>query len=395
MPKFNSEQEERVQKTLGMMESKEDPNIALYARLYTVDYQQLKRRYHGTPAVTSNGGANTQLSEAQDRALVLWIKRQAKHGFPLKPMHVVGAGNWILQMANPEGATAPKPLSKQWFARWVKRHPEYHIIVTTPLETERKEAGNTTMIGEWFEKLRTCITLYGIGPRDLWNMDETGFMVAMLKACKVLVPREIKKCYVRNPSVRDMVTCVEAVSAAGEYIPSMMILKGTKLFERSFFDTGVCGNNHDPQTKWTTTKSGYIDEEKTLQWIEHFDNLTRQHQEGAYRLLLLDGHASHTRPAFIEACWKRNIIPFCLPPHSTHLLQPLDVAVFQPYKHFHAIVIENAVRAGVYNWGKDDFLAAQPWIKKQAFKKSTIKNAFKYTGIYPLDPKRVLKKLKD
>jgi hypothetical protein len=52
--------------------------------------------------------------------LVLWIKQQARHGFPLKPMHVVGVGNWILQMANPEGATAPKPLSKQWFARWVK-----------------------------------------------------------------------------------------------------------------------------------------------------------------------------------------------------------------------------------------------------------------------------------
>jgi hypothetical protein len=41
------------------------------------------------------------------------------------------------------------------------------MIVTTPLETERKEAGNTTMIGEWFEKLRACITLYGIGPRSL------------------------------------------------------------------------------------------------------------------------------------------------------------------------------------------------------------------------------------
>jgi hypothetical protein len=46
-------------------------------------------------------------------------------------------------------------------------------------------------------------------------------------------------------------------------------------------------------------------------------------------------------------------------------------------------------------WGKDDFLAVQPWIKNQAFKKSTIRSAYKHCGIWPFDPERVLEKLKD
>ena len=138
-----------------------------------------------------------------------------------------------------------------------------------------------------------------------------------------------------------------------------------------------------------------MDAEKALGWLEHFDQTSRKHQEGAYRMLLLDGHASHTSPEFIQACEDRCIIPFCLPPHSTHLLQPLDVCVFQPYKHYYAIVTERGVRSGVYNWGKDDFLAAQPEIKKLAFKKATIKSAFKHTGIWPLNAKMVLQKIKD
>src|SRR5436305_118435 len=65
---------------------------------------------------------------------------------------------------------------------------------------------------------------YGVTEREIWNMDETGFMVGMLKECKVLVPRKIKQCYTRDPSNKEMVTCVEAVSAAGEYIPTSSLL---------------------------------------------------------------------------------------------------------------------------------------------------------------------------
>lgn len=52
--------------------------------------------------------------------------------------------------------------------------------------------------------------------------------------------------------------------------------------------------------------------------------------EGEYRLLLLDGHTSHFNWEFFGYCLDHKIIPFCLPAHSTHLLQPLDVGLFSP-----------------------------------------------------------------
>ncbi len=35
---------------------------------------------------------------------------------------------------------------------------------------------------------------------------------------------------------------------------------------------------------------------------------------------------------FVEYCEEHKIIPFCLPPHTTHFLQPLNVVLFFAYK---------------------------------------------------------------
>jgi hypothetical protein len=45
-------------------------------------------------------------------------------------------------------------------------------------------------------------------------------------------------------------------------------------------------------------------------------------------LLLLDGHQCHFTAKVIEAAKQNNIIILCLPPHTTHGLQPLDLVTF-------------------------------------------------------------------
>lgn len=44
----------------------------------------------------------------------------------------------------------------------------------------------------------------------------------------------------------------------------------------------------------------------------------------------MDGHRSHVSWEFLNFCLTHNIICLCLPPHSTHILQPLDVGLFAP-----------------------------------------------------------------
>ena len=68
-----------------------------------------------------------------------------------------------------------------------------------------------------------------------------------------------------------------------------------------------------------------------MEWLKHFHEVTKETvKSGAWRLLMVDGHASHITIEFMEFCLTVNIIVYCLPAHFTHLLQPLDVGLFSP-----------------------------------------------------------------
>lgn len=68
-----------------------------------------------------------------------------------------------------------------------------------------------------------------------------------------------------------------------------------------------------------------------LQWFKLVFNVyTKKQQKGEYRLLIIDGHASHITSEVIQFCRKEKIVLACLPPHTTHALQPLNVSFFLP-----------------------------------------------------------------
>ena len=131
------------------------------------------------------------------------------------------------------------------------------------------------------------------------------------------------------------------------------------------------------------------------EWIRHFHTQTVSRQRGVWRLLLLNGYTSHCTYEFITYCDAQKILPFDLPPHATHLLQPLDVVLFQPYKHWHATAVDEATRTGCHGFNKIEFLAAIKSIRQLTFKSSSIKSSFRQTGLVPYNPSVVLNKLRE
>ena len=57
-------------------------------------------------------------------------------------------------------------------------------------------------------------------------------------------------------------------------------------------------------------------------------------------------------------------------------MQPLDVGLFQPYKHWHAQAINNATQTGCQNFNKLEFLENLGSVCKKTFKEKTICTAF-------------------
>jgi len=75
-------------------------------------------------------------------------------------------------------------------------------------------------------------------------------------------------------------------------------------------------------------------------------------------------------------------------------LQPLDVVVFQPYKHYHAEAVDQVVRLGDATFNKAEFLAAFQGFRTKAFKQLTLKSSFRKTGLIPYNPEMVLAPLR-
>jgi len=99
--------------------------------------------------------------------------------------------------------------------------------------------------------------------------------------------------------------------------------------------------------------------------------------------LLFDGFDSHCTREFLETLEDNRIIPYRLPPHTSHFLQPLDVGPFQPYKHWHAEAVDAATRTGCTSFNKVEFLAAIDSIRYHTFKRHTILKGWRETGLYP------------
>lgn len=90
---------------------------------------------------------------------------------------------------------------------------------------------------------------------------------------------------------------------------------------------------------------------------------------------------------------ENNIHLIFLPPHSTHLLQPLDVGLFGPLHHFYGKAADDYIRNTHCGILKGTFWGFYRTARKQPYTKLNIKNAFRATGIYPFNPNAVLTRL--
>ena len=78
------------------------------------------------------------------------------------------------------------------------------------------------------------------------------------------------------------------------------------------------------------SESGWVDGELFDLWFRH--HFLSHTPPLCPLLLLLDGHSSHYTPAVINKAAEKGIIMFCLPPHSTHLIQALNKRCFSILK---------------------------------------------------------------
>ena len=132
--------------------------------------------------------------------------------------------------------------------------------------------------------------------------------------------------------------------------------------------------------------------ELAVEWLENiFKPHTRPSTPSHWRLLIIDDHQSHTSKPFCDALWSHRIIPFVLPPHTTHVMQPLEVSIFSRLTSAYRRLVSSAAESVGATIDKAQFGTFYAQACEVILTQSAARKAFSDWGIaVNPDPDKVL-----
>jgi hypothetical protein len=116
-----------------------------------------------------------------------------------------------------------------------------------------------------------------------------------------------------------------------------------------------------------------------------FDRCTRNEASRGRKLLIVDGNNNHFNMAFIDYANRHRILLVILPPHSTHRLQFLDIALFSPLANYYTQKLDRLIFEGQ---GLSRMIKRQFWklfrrAWERAFTDENIRSGFKTASNSP------------
>ncbi|KAJ6039314.1 uncharacterized protein N7446_014062 [Penicillium canescens] len=317
---MSDENELKIANALAAYHDRNEPKIKPLAREFDVSYQTLLGRIRGAGSAIGRPATNKALDSQR--------------------------ADDIIHRSNPDR----KPLWHGWGLAFTKRLPKLtphlHFIKQKPKDPKRMGAEDVGLTEMWYDRQEQCIKQYGFRPKDIYNMDETGFRIGEGKAQKVVSASPIS--FTATGGHGESITAIECIAADGWKTPPWFLVKAQYHQESWYID--------EMPDDWTIkpTPKGYSSHTTALEWLDSFIEATnhrvyrhkyaesddeiaearghggrrRYGQDAAirreikaireeadrvhcrgYRLLLFDGHKSHCTPEFILKCWENRIVP--------------------------------------------------------------------------------------
>jgi len=376
---------DEAQVQLALQALQNDPKLSLRAaaRIYSVHHTKLSRRRRGKESRRDIPANSRKMSDLEELVIIQYILDLDSKGFPPRLSGVEDMANRLLAERD------AGRVGVNWASTFVKRHPEVTTRFNRKYDYQRAKCEDPEIIRGWFALVRNTVAKYGIQEADVYNFDETGFMMGVISTAMVVTSSERRgRAKSKQPGNREWATVIQGVNATGWAIPPFIIVKGRyHLF--SWYE------NSPLPKDWViaTSENGWTTNERGLEWIQHFDKHTKARTAGVYRLLVLDGHDSHHSTDFEVYCKENSIITLCMPPHSSHILQPLDVGCFSPLKTAYGKQIEGMMRASITHITKEDFFPAFLAAHQAAITPDNVRGGFRGAGLVPFDPEKVISQL--
>ncbi|KAM3601738.1 uncharacterized protein V6R79_018027 [Siganus canaliculatus] len=349
------------------------------AKEFGVPKSSLGDRVSGRVAPGSRSGPAQLITTADEELLVEFSLYMSKHGFPLTKQQLVSFASTIYKRQHRRVAFSK--LGQTWWLNFRKRQEKN--ITIQPADSVvrgrtvcvRKEA-----VDHFFHLLNTVMDAHGLRdkPHQIFNCNETGFQLGRKR---VIVPKSASVGYKPGLGLRDHISVLACFSAAGEDISPFIIYSKA-------YPGGVCYKTQGPPNAlYGWSDSGCLNSDLFKKWfLKHF--LLHAPKERPL-LLIFDGHGSPVNLEVVEAARKEGVILLCLPPHCSHILQPLDAGFFALLRQrFTALIGDGCAADSHFAVSKKEFSGMfketyQVVTEEEGVR--TVKDGFRKCGLYPLN----------
>jgi len=362
----------------GVSKNKGIPYGTLYRRCHDKIQRDDKRIGSGRGFVLTN---------TEEKLMVEALMYLADRGFPqdredvklMVKSYIISTGRNTPFKDDKPGKDWCIAFEKRWKENLGKRKPE---LLTRARATDLSEE-TLTKFFELYEKTLDENNLSD-RPHCIFNLDETGLRTDPT-AGKIFVRKSSKTAYYLTPSCgKAMYTVLFCGSAAGQCLPPFVVYKALNLYD------SWCKNGPN-NAMYGVTTSGWMEDYLFESWMDKFITFVKDLEKPV--LLLCDGHNSHLTYSTVKKAQDNQIILFCLPPNTSHALQPLDVGFFAPLKSVWKKVLKEWLRESRHkNVDKSIFPSLLKKLVDQ-IDGELLKSGFNGSGLFPIDRSKPMKKV--
>ena len=352
------------------------------ARLYNLPYETLRRRVVEKVDLECRSGPPTVLTEHEEDELASYCVKMADMGFGLSRSDVMVVAFKIAEASGRKHPFADGAAGRAWYDGFISRHPQLTLRSTQSLSHARASCANREIISDYFGKLAAVCAKLNVLMKtmNIFNMDETGVTI-IHKGGKVVTEVGRRNVWAITSGEKGKThTIITCVSASGYVLPPFLIYPRQRITE-NLKEGAIAG------TVFHCSDSGWVNAGLFLVWLQFFAQsipLSRP------VLLILDGHSSHVSIEAIEFARSNDIHMLCIPAHTTHIIQPLDIGVLKSFKSFYYKACKKRIAElpnRVITTEQIASLVGTAW--PQSLTPVNIMSGFKKTGIYPLNPGEV------
>ena len=366
----------------ALQDVKDGMSVREAAKLYNLPYETLRRRVIEKVDLECRPGPPTVLTDHEEAELASYCVKMADMGFGLSRSDVMIVAFKIAEVSGRKHPFVDGTAGRAWFDGFRSRHPRLTLHSTQGLSRARASSANHEVISDFFGKLASLSARLNVlmKPMNVFNMDETGVTVVHKGGKVVTEVGRRNVWHITSGEKGKTHTILTCVSAAGFVLPPFLIYPRKRITE-SLKEGAIAG------TVFNCSDSGWVNTELFLTWLKYF---AQSIPPSRPVLLILDGHSSHVSIEAIEFARSNDIHMLCIPAHTTHILQPLDVGVFKSFKSFYSKACKKRIAEHPNRVITTEQIASLIGIAwPQSITPVNIMAGFRKCGIYPLNPGEV------